>query len=280
MEHKKRERGGDKNDTKTDATSGPGTTKNSSEGEAGKKPRKKYASLDVNSMGVDVNKGPVTNLDNKLLEEASEAETEVSKTTAETPTSKTKSRTIEEAGEIESEKLVESITEKDLKQSQAPLVPSVVKRRPKKSQRGDTALPPGWEKHSDDNGFYYWHIKSGTIQREPPEWDEESEAKSRSAVVRDVRSSNIFDEDFDPLLAANPKANPSTNAPATTQPSAEPEPTSGYMSKSCTSSSIIDLAKERDLEQKRRSLPPSKTDSLDDGGPTSTSGVKPMKVCL
>ncbi|KFM63455.1 Amyloid beta A4 precursor protein-binding family B member 2, partial [Stegodyphus mimosarum] len=30
------------------------------------------------------------------------------------------------------------------------------------------SLPSGWEKHEDDNGPYYWHISSGTIQREPP----------------------------------------------------------------------------------------------------------------
>jgi len=29
-------------------------------------------------------------------------------------------------------------------------------------------LAPGWEKHQDEDGAYYWHIKSGTIQREPP----------------------------------------------------------------------------------------------------------------
>ncbi|XP_076468554.1 protein Fe65 homolog isoform X2 [Babylonia areolata] len=29
-------------------------------------------------------------------------------------------------------------------------------------------LPPGWEKHEDEDGAYYWHIKSGTIQRDPP----------------------------------------------------------------------------------------------------------------
>ncbi|KAL4229771.1 amyloid beta (A4) precursor protein-binding [Mactra antiquata] len=30
------------------------------------------------------------------------------------------------------------------------------------------ALPPGWERCEDEDGPYYWHIKSGTIQREPP----------------------------------------------------------------------------------------------------------------
>ncbi|KAL3880124.1 hypothetical protein ACJMK2_032392 [Sinanodonta woodiana] len=29
-------------------------------------------------------------------------------------------------------------------------------------------LPPGWERCEDEDGPYYWHIKSGTIQREPP----------------------------------------------------------------------------------------------------------------
>lgn len=30
-------------------------------------------------------------------------------------------------------------------------------------------LPYGWEKHQDSSGFsYYWHVDSGTIQRNPP----------------------------------------------------------------------------------------------------------------
>ena len=29
-------------------------------------------------------------------------------------------------------------------------------------------LPLGWERHEDSSGAYYWHIKSGTIQREIP----------------------------------------------------------------------------------------------------------------
>ncbi|XP_052794457.1 amyloid beta precursor protein binding family B member 2-like isoform X2 [Mya arenaria] len=29
-------------------------------------------------------------------------------------------------------------------------------------------LPPGWERCEDEDGAYFWHIKSGTIQREPP----------------------------------------------------------------------------------------------------------------
>ncbi|KAI1287539.1 Amyloid-beta A4 precursor protein-binding family B member 1 [Halotydeus destructor] len=32
----------------------------------------------------------------------------------------------------------------------------------------EEALPPGWELQEDDNGPYYWHIPSGTIQRDKP----------------------------------------------------------------------------------------------------------------
>lgn len=35
-------------------------------------------------------------------------------------------------------------------------------------QKQEELLPPGWERHEDDDGPYYWHISSGTIQREPP----------------------------------------------------------------------------------------------------------------
>lgn len=35
-------------------------------------------------------------------------------------------------------------------------------------------LPFGWEKHEDNDGPYFWHIKSGTIQREPPLFPKES----------------------------------------------------------------------------------------------------------
>ncbi|XP_045539492.1 protein Fe65 homolog [Papilio machaon] len=55
-----------------------------------------------------------------------------------------------------------------------------VKLRPKKEPQ----LPPGWEKHEDADGPYYWHIKSGTIQRELPR----PEGRERLSMVRDCSS--------------------------------------------------------------------------------------------
>ncbi|KAL7289688.1 hypothetical protein TKK_0016411 [Trichogramma kaykai] len=37
------------------------------------------------------------------------------------------------------------------------------------SENKEVNLPLGWEKHEDKEGPYYWHIKSGTIQREAPD---------------------------------------------------------------------------------------------------------------
>jgi len=82
-----------------------------------------------------------------------------------------------EGTDIESEKLLEKNTEKDAKGE------IVVVRRRKKVPNIQSKLPPGknylfsikdpfkgqilllgWEMHSDEDGFYYWHVKSGTIQ--------------------------------------------------------------------------------------------------------------------
>lgn len=49
-------------------------------------------------------------------------------------------------------------------------------------------LPPGWEKHEDNDGPYYWHIKSGTIQREPPK--EGSCDESGRALLEAVENLN------------------------------------------------------------------------------------------
>uniref|UniRef100_A0A915EA87 WW domain-containing protein n=1 Tax=Ditylenchus dipsaci TaxID=166011 RepID=A0A915EA87_9BILA len=41
--------------------------------------------------------------------------------------------------------------------------------RPQKEEAAHRQLPAGWEKHEDPSGFsYYWHVDSGTIQRDPP----------------------------------------------------------------------------------------------------------------
>ncbi|GFR73169.1 amyloid beta A4 protein-binding family B member 2 [Elysia marginata] len=37
-----------------------------------------------------------------------------------------------------------------------------------KQEEEQEVLPEGWQKHEDEDGPYYWHVKSGTIQRDPP----------------------------------------------------------------------------------------------------------------
>lgn len=38
---------------------------------------------------------------------------------------------------------------------------------------------------SDENGPYYWHVKSGNIQREPPEAPLNSKGESRKNLIKD-----------------------------------------------------------------------------------------------
>ena len=45
--------------------------------------------------------------------------------------------------------------------------------------------------YSDKDGPYYWHIKSGTIQREAPE-DQLSKTEARKSFVKDNDSVIIY----------------------------------------------------------------------------------------
>jgi len=159
----------------------------------------------------------------------------------------------------ESEKLTDSVSEKEEKEvdelEEEKAAP--VRRRVKKRSE----LPLGWEKHEDSEGAYYWHIKSGTIQREPPHHEDTGEEESM--VRHTVRSSRIFDSD------------PADFVPST------------GMQKSCTASSIADLGKEKSFREerleaiqkkeeekwKRRSLPSAQNE---DG----RSGFKSMQVVV
>ena len=54
--------------------------------------------------------------------------------------------------------------------------PVVPKQQQKILKHGD--LTEGWEMHEDEGGLYFWHVKSGTIQREIPHaFQQSSEAK-------------------------------------------------------------------------------------------------------
>lgn len=89
------------------------------------------------------------------------------------------------------------------------------------SEDKDENLPPGWQKHEgeypresistdgsrvirnnnrnemirafpvDENGPYYWHVKSGNIQREPPEAPPHSKRESRRSLIKDNDSVSL-----------------------------------------------------------------------------------------
>ncbi|XP_052122589.1 protein Fe65 homolog isoform X2 [Frankliniella occidentalis] len=106
-------------------------------------------------------------------------------------------------------------------------------------------LPPGWERHEDNDGPYYWHIKSGTIQREPPGLDTPTPGgKSRDSA--------LLSKDTDTTLSA----------------------VVSCVTRSNTSSALEELSGQRDRDRdrreelalKRRSYPASATPGANPAG--------------
>ncbi|XP_064610225.1 protein Fe65 homolog isoform X6 [Liolophura sinensis] len=72
------------------------------------------------------------------------------------------------------------------------------------------ALPPGWEKHQDEQGAYFWHIKSGTIQREPPQ------PTSGASHPKDTKRSISSNSDESTLsVTSSPPSSPTSVLSAT-----------------------------------------------------------------
>lgn len=69
--------------------------------------------------------------------------------------------------------------------------------KPKASQLSDIDLPDGWERHEDELGSYFWHIPTGTIQRERPflHTIDKSMIRSDSLVFLDKSAINV---DYNP----------------------------------------------------------------------------------
>ncbi|XP_030749836.1 protein Fe65 homolog isoform X3 [Sitophilus oryzae] len=141
--------------------------------------RKAYAALDVESMGVDITTGPLgpSNLiDNRsLCDKMTENEDSVPHIVGgltndlyAVPVKKFSKSSIEKSNDIISP---DEDWDKDI-------------------------LPPGWEKHEDNDGPYYWHIKSGTIQREMPVADFEKEKCDSKASFKE----SDFITSFEPSM--------------------------------------------------------------------------------
>lgn len=141
--------------------------------------RKTYASLDIGSMGVDINTGPLTQINSSnFIDNRSLCE---------------KEKRIKD-GDESVPHIVGGITN-DL---YAIPVKKCNQRSPEKQINSpdskwsnENSLPSGWEKHEDNDGPYYWHIKSGTIQREAPVGAEEKSEKSDSFKESDMLISSF-----------------------------------------------------------------------------------------
>ncbi|XP_014605371.1 PREDICTED: protein Fe65 homolog isoform X3 [Polistes canadensis] len=162
--------------------------------------RRTYASLDLGSMGVDVTQGPLTldsvtedaadNTDNHNLGYCEKADNETTEMGG----------VPHVEGGLNSELYAVPVKRrqpKDQKNNSA-LQNNIQDKAPtdivdaNDSEDKDENLPPGWQKHEDENGPYYWHVKSGNIQREPPEAPVHNKTENRRSLVKDNDSINNF----------------------------------------------------------------------------------------
>lgn len=144
--------------------------------------RKAYAALDIGSMGVDLNTGPITNLDTDNSQHRNSCPVILDNDTVVGNVNRGNFRPLDLTSSVNTVKpdLIEHrniIINRDYDKSS----PNVSGYEEKEDFTDtDTSvntlnfsnsekLPPGWEQHQDNDGPYYWHIKSGTIQRNAPE---------------------------------------------------------------------------------------------------------------
>lgn len=143
--------------------------------------RKAYATLDIGSMGVDLNTGPVTNLDTDNSQHRNSCPVILDNTLVGnvnrgnvraldlTSTLRTTKPDLIDHSTITTDREFEKDSSESLEKNE---FDSPTDRSPESSLSFTTVandLPPGWERHQDNDGPYYWHIKSGTIQRNAPE---------------------------------------------------------------------------------------------------------------
>ncbi|XP_043801754.1 protein Fe65 homolog isoform X2 [Apis laboriosa] len=160
--------------------------------------RRTYATLDLGSMGVDVTQGPLTqdsvtedaqdNTDNHNLGYCEKADNETTEMGG----------VPHVEGGLNSELYAVPVKRRQPKdQKNNAAVQNNSQEKPAEvdttdSEDKDENLPPGWQKHEDENGPYYWHVKSGNIQREPPEAPPHSKRESRRSLIKDNDSINNF----------------------------------------------------------------------------------------
>ncbi|XP_021706958.1 protein Fe65 homolog isoform X3 [Aedes aegypti] len=116
-------------------------------------------------------------------------------------------------------------------------------------------LPPGWEKHEDNGGPYYWHIKSGTIQREPPVWPKEPPKELKTPIAPTPRyiQNSMFSQTLVSLYGT-----PKPETGSSSSSSGRLHDSISSVTRSSTSSALDQEDERRrreDIALKRRSFP-------------------------
>ncbi|XP_060532053.1 protein Fe65 homolog isoform X2 [Cylas formicarius] len=149
--------------------------------------RKSYASLDVESMGVDLTAGPLAQsnvVDNRrnaewngngLIRDKNNTTT-IWDNLCENMAKENGDLVPHIMGNLTNDLYAVPVKRSNKKSNSSPeKCNKISSLSPDHDWDNQSDLPPGWEKHEDNDGPYYWHIKSGTIQRELPLFDLDKE---------------------------------------------------------------------------------------------------------
>lgn len=155
--------------------------------------RKDYARLDITSMGVDLKENFIATADKKSLDEPSEIKNKEKELLEMNDVNNDNKRktAFNESNEcnfhvphkhenyetINTDNATDEIDEENKKEFGKENIENI------EDKDRNTDLPMGWEKHEDNDGPYYWHIKSGTIQREPPLWTKDAPHELKTPII-------------------------------------------------------------------------------------------------
>lgn len=163
--------------------------------------RKTYAALDVESMGVDITTGPLAssnlidnrrnvewNGNNGITERDKNNSTTIWDNICEKIASQNEDHIPHIVGGINNDLYAVPV-----KKFNKISTPEKCNNITPDQEWAPNTLPPGWEKHEDNDGPYYWHIKSGTIQRDLPPLEFEKEKSDSKLSFKESDFITSFD---------------------------------------------------------------------------------------
>lgn len=174
--------------------------------------RKDYANIDFSSMGVNLKEHLKSSEKRNRLHYASQIDSNVISIRHLEPITQLDGKPAVKCIPTNSDKL-EVLKNRQYKNNNFEFKNALIKKQYFFENENDknNDLPFGWEKHEDNDGPYFWHIKSGTIQREPPKYKCNKDEKESDSSSFDYANNRSIEEYLNNLSAGQVYSNSEFN---------------------------------------------------------------------